>query len=154
MITPQHPIERQLAYAYAQLIDDRRLDELAAIFAPDCRMSGPGYQFDSFAAFRQGLELIRKYDRTFHLVANQIGAWHGDVYEGETYCVASHIYTKDDREMKMDMGIRYRDRIALHDGTYKFTARHLDVVWVQDLPLQMTTVDNPTNLKQMRTTEK
>lgn len=140
MSHPAEQAQRQLAYAYAQLIDDRRLDELAAIFTPDCRLSGPGYAFDSFAAFRQGMELIRRYDRTFHLVANQTGEWRGDSYEGETYCVASHVYQKDGRDMKMDMGIRYRERIVLHEGTYKFSERHLDVVWVQDLPLNTTDV--------------
>ncbi len=127
-----------LACRYAALIDDRRLDELHTIMLPSIRITGPGYVMDTLPEVERGMELLRQYDRTFHMVGNQLGAWSGDgVWSGETYCIASHVYQRDGAEWKLDMAIRYQDRIVRHDGGLRFASRELRLAWVQDLPLTM-----------------
>lgn len=138
MAQVEFPSQWQLACAYARLVDRRQFDALATIMFDDIVVTGPGFDYRSLAAFREGLAILERYDRTFHLVGNQSGEWRGDDYEGETYCVASHIYRTEGGEMKLDMGIRYRECIARRNGACKYTERHLDVVFVQDLPLTMT----------------
>ena len=106
-----------LAYQYARLVDDRRFAELHLVLAQDARIIGPGYTLDSLAAILPGMEVLRNYDRTFHLVANQHGQWEGDsLWRGETYCIASHVYRREDAEWKLDMAIRYQDRIERRPG--------------------------------------
>jgi hypothetical protein len=127
-----------LAFRYAALIDDRRLDQLHTIMLPTIRISGPGYVMDTLPEVERGMELLRQYDRTFHMVGNQLGAWGDDgVWSGETYCIASHVYQRDGVEWKLDMAIRYQDRIVRQDDGLRFAARELRLAWVQDLPLTM-----------------
>ena len=127
-----------LAFRYAALIDDRRLDQLHTIMLPSIRISGPGYVMDTLPEVERGMELLRQYDRTFHMVGNQLGDWGDDgVWSGETYCIASHVYQRDGVEWKLDMAIRYQDRIVRHDGGLRFASRELRLAWVQDLPLTM-----------------
>jgi hypothetical protein len=93
---------------------------------------------DTLPEVERGMELLRQYERTFHMVGNQLGAWGGDgVWSGETYCIASHVYQRDGAEWKLDMAIRYQDRIVRHDGGLRFASRELRLAWVQDLPLTM-----------------
>jgi len=127
-----------LAFRYAALIDDRRLDQLHTIMLPSIRISGPGYVMDTLPEVERGMELLRQYDRTFHMVGNQLGDWGDDgVWSGETYCIASHVYQRDGVEWKLDMAIRYQDRIVRQDDGLRFAARELRLAWVQDLPLTM-----------------
>ena len=127
-----------LAFRYAALIDDRRLDQLHTIMLPSIRISGPGYVMDTLPEVERGMEMLRQYDRTFHMVGNQLGDWGDDgVWSGETYCIASHVYQRDGVEWKLDMAIRYQDRIVRQDDGLRFAARELRLAWVQDLPLTM-----------------
>ena len=44
-----------LAFRYAALIDDRRLDELHTIMLPSIRISGPGYVMDTLPEVERGM---------------------------------------------------------------------------------------------------
>lgn len=128
----------QLASRYARLIDDRQFGDLHRVLAPEIRISGPGYVMDSLPQVIAGMELLRQYDGTYHLVANQLGAWEDDEhYVGETYCIASHLYQRDGVARKLDMAIRYQDRIVRTGAGLRFVERELRIAWTQDLPLQM-----------------
>jgi SnoaL-like domain len=138
METRALPGTLELAWRYAALIDDRRFDELGSIMLPTIRITGPGYVMDTLPEVQRGMEILRQYDRTFHLVGNQLGAWDtADVWTGQTCCVASHVYRRDGAEWKLDMAIRYHDRIVRHADGLRFAARELSLAWVQDLPLTL-----------------
>ena len=127
-----------LAHLYARTVDDRRFDDFHLVLAPHCRISGPGYVMDGLPAILQGMEVLRQYDSTFHLVGNHTGEWQGDdLFIGETYCLASHVYMRDGQEWKLDMAIRYQDRIERLPQGLRFAARELKLAYVQDLPLTM-----------------
>lgn len=125
----------QLANQYVRIVDDREFDEMEDIMWPDFTQQGPGFGADSRDVFIDNLEFLRQYSRTFHLIGSQFGEWDGDSYSGETYCIASHFYTRDEVEHKMDMGIRYQDVIEIRDGVAKYLKRDLNVVWTEDRPL-------------------
>lgn len=129
-------VVRGLAARYAQLADDRDFAGFAEIMTEDFQQQGSGFTFSSRAEFVAGVEKLRDFDRTLHLVGQSLGNWQGNSYRGETWCVASHIYERDGVERKLDMGIRYRETIVRSSGTWKYSKRHLNVVWTQDLPLQ------------------
>jgi hypothetical protein len=125
-----------LAHRYAQLVDDRRFDALHTVLAADARISGPGYVMDGLPVILVGMQKLNEYDRTFHLVGNQLGEWiDADAWTGETYCIASHVYARAGAEWKLDMAIRYQDRIERRPEGLRFVARELRLAWVQDLPL-------------------
>ncbi|MFM7272311.1 MAG: nuclear transport factor 2 family protein [Gammaproteobacteria bacterium] len=127
-----------LAHRYARIVDDRAFDQFAAIMLPGTRISGPGYSMDGLPAILQGMQKLLEFDRTFHLVGNQLGEWQdAQLWVGETYCLASHVYPRDGVEWKLDMAIRYQDRIVRHEGGLRFASRELRLAWVQDLPLTL-----------------
>ena len=125
----------QLANEYVRIVDDRQFDEMEGIMWPDFTQQGPGFGAESRQVFIDNLEFLRQYSRTFHLIGSQFGEWDGDTYKGETYCIASHFYTKDEVERKMDMGIRYQESIEIRDGVAKYIKRDLNVVWSEDRPV-------------------
>jgi hypothetical protein len=124
---------------YARLIDEQRFDELSEIMCEDVHVTGPGFDVTSFQAFRNGLNLLHRYRSTFHFVGNHYGEWRGQVFLGETYCIASHIYEADGTTRKFDMGIRYCDRIVRDGGKLKFRERVLNVAWTQDSAVSLAT---------------
>jgi len=127
---------RILAALYAQFVDNREFDRMREIMVPEFTQQGPGFGSDSLDAFIDNLAVLDNYSATFHLVANQIGQWHNEIYTGETWGIASHLYEQDSISRKLDMGIRYQDTIENTGDGFKYTSRDLNVVWTQDLPLQ------------------
>ena len=129
-------VPMELALEYARCVDEKCFDELDRIMSHDVIISAPDMEWKGVAAFKKQLQILHDYSRTMHLVGNQRGQWNGDEYSGETYCVASHIYERDGVGRKWEVGVRYKDDIALSDGSYRFTRRYLDVLWQSDAPLQ------------------
>ena len=86
------------------------------------------------------LKQIENYKRTMHKVMNVQGEWNENVYKGETYCIASHMFDQDDKPYKLDMGIIYSDVIEIREETPKFTSRTFSLQWkktdILDLPEQ------------------
>lgn len=129
-------IPQALAIKYARYIDDRRFDLMSEIMSEDFSQHGPGFSSGSRAEFIESLSILDNYSATFHLVGNQYGEWNNDIYRGETWSVASHIYEKDGVTRKLDMGIRYQDVIENNGGIARYISRDLKVIWTQDLPCQ------------------
>ena len=130
-------IARHLAALYAKFVDNREFDRMPEIMVPEFSQQGPGFGSQSLAEFINNLEVLNNYSATFHLVANQVGDWHNDIYTGETWGIASHLYEQEGVSRKLDMGIRYQDVIENIGTGFKYTSRDLNVVWTQDLPLQL-----------------
>ena len=131
-------IVQDLALKYAKYVDDKEFDNMASIMAEDVVIAAPTFTCNSLAEFLEQLKFLDNFSATMHMIGNQLGEWEGEIYNGETYCIASHVYEKDGVSRKLEMGIPYKDAIAPMDGTYKYTRRYLDVVWEQDLPLTLS----------------
>ena len=129
-------IPRTLAMKYARFVDDRQFGRMREIMSADFTQEGPGIHSGSLEEFRASLSILENYTATIHLVGNQCGDWHNNIYTGETWSVASHIYEQDGMQRKLDMGIRYQDVIEDVGGNYKYISRNLQIVWTQDLPCQ------------------
>jgi hypothetical protein len=129
-------IARDLATRYAKCMDDRLFDELDQIMVDDVVMAAPEFESKGLAAFQEQVQLLLDYSATMHLLGNQSGNWDGDNYVGETYCVATHIYEKEEIGRKWEVGIRYDDYISKIGDDYKYTRRYLNVLWSSDVPLQ------------------
>ena len=127
-------IPKILAIKYARFVDDRQFDSMREIMVDNFTQSGPGFAAGSLDEFIANLQVLNNYSATFHLVGNQYGEWQNDLYRGETWSVASHIYEKDGEQRKLDMGIRYQDVIETEGTVFKYLSRDLVIVWTQDLP--------------------
>jgi hypothetical protein len=134
-MTDSH-IPYTLAVKYARFVDDRQFERMREIISSNFTQQGPGFASNSADEFLQQLQILNNYSATFHLVGNQYGEWHNEVYTGETYGVASHLYEKEGVPFKLDMGIRYQDVIENTGKGYHYLSRDLNIVWTQDLPTQ------------------
>ena len=135
-------IVAQLGLKYARFVDDKAFDRMQEIMAEDVVMAAPAFECKSLEAFMTQLEFLHQFSGTLHIIGNQLGEWNGDTYQGETYCVASHIYEKNGKGRKLEMGIRYDDTIAPIDGCFKYTRRYLNIVWESDLALSDNSEDS------------
>lgn len=127
---------QQLALRYAQIVDNRDFDAMRGIICEGFTQQGPQWQCHSAAEFIDMLKLLEEnYSATFHMVGNQLGQWQGDIYRGETYSVASHLYERDGQSRKLDMAIRYQEQVVFRDGGYRYTRRDVEIVWTSDQPL-------------------
>jgi hypothetical protein len=127
-------IPQALAVKYARYVDDRLFEKMHEIMSEDFTQRGPRFEAHSLQEFIQSLSVLDKFSTTFHLLGNQYGEWNNDIYRGETWSVASHIYEKDGVTRKLDMGIRYQDVIENIGGIAKYISRDIKVIWSQDLP--------------------
>lgn len=132
------PQEQLLALRYAQLADNRDFGAMRDIISEDFRQQGPNWECKGADAFIDQLKILEQnYSATLHFVGNQIGQWENDCYEGETYSIASHLYDKEGEARKMEMAIRYQERIENVEGSFRYTRRDVNIVWTSDQPLNI-----------------
>ncbi|MDG0980258.1 MAG: nuclear transport factor 2 family protein [Halieaceae bacterium] len=129
-------IEELLALRYASICDKRNFSDIQDIVTEDFTQTGPEWQCDGAEAFEAQLGYLKvNFSATMHMVGNQLGAWGSDIYRGETYSIANHLYQKDGVARKLDMAIRYDEEIRQEHGVYKYARRDVHVIWVSDTAL-------------------
>ena len=130
-------VPSKLSNLYASIIDQRKFSSLNSIMWDDFSMLGQ-FEINGLENFITAMQQLENYQSTMHQVMNIQGEWEENLYKGETYCIASHMFDKDDKPYKLDMGIIYSDVIEIRDGTAKFLSRTFSLKWqktdILDLP--------------------
>ena len=121
-------VPSQLSNLYASIIDQRKFSSLNSIMWDDFSMLGQ-FEINGLENFITAMKQLENYQSTMHQVMNIQGEWEEDFYKGETYCIASHMFDKDDKPYKLDMGIIYSDVIEIRDDTAKFLSRTFSLKW-------------------------
>ena len=121
-------VPSQLSNLYASIIDQRKFSSLDSIMWDDFSMLGQ-FEINGLENFITAMKQLENYQSTMHQVMNIQGEWEEDLYKGETYCIASHMFDKDDKPYKLDMGIIYSDVIEIRDDTAKFLSRTFSLKW-------------------------
>jgi uncharacterized protein (TIGR02246 family) len=128
---------RGLVDRYAQCADRRDRSGFAAGFTPDgILVVGGGREITGREAIGNVLEhLETTYLRTMHFVGNHVVDFVGDGAQGETYCIAHHIYSDNEGERDTSMFIRYNDVYVRTGDGWKMSRRQLDIAWQEDRPV-------------------
>ena len=121
-------VPSKLSNLYASIIDQRKFSSLNSIMWDDFSMLGQ-FEINGLENFITAMQQLENYQSTMHQVMNIHGKWEENLYKGETYCIASHMFDKDDKPYKLDMGIIYSDVIEIRDGTAKFLSRTFLLKW-------------------------
>ena len=121
-------VPSKLSNLYASIIDQRKFSSLNSIMWDDFSMLGQ-FEINGLENFITAMKQLENYQSTMHQVMNIQGEWEEDLYKGETYCIASHMFDKDDKPYKLDMGIIYSDVIEIRDDTAKFLSRTFLLKW-------------------------
>jgi hypothetical protein len=159
-----------LSVAYAAAADARDGEGLASLFVEDGALVVPKLPTDlrpvvtraGHDALRQVAEVLRRYDRTFHLVSNARFEVAGDDASGEVQCVAHHVtaaHRQSDAAGSPGAAppgtappgaapagtapagtdtvwfIRYRDRYRRSGPAWRFVRRELHLQWVEEHPV-------------------
>ena len=130
-------VPSQLSNLYASIIDQRKFSSLNSIMWDDFSMLGQ-FEINGLENFITAMKQLENYQSTMHQNMNVQGEWRENLYTGETYCVASHMFDQDEKPHKLDMGIVYSDVIEVREGTAKFISRNFLLKWkktdVLDIP--------------------
>ncbi len=132
-----------LAFRYALAVDNRDADMLLSVFVPNGAVLGYGENpivFRGEAGLRTMISQVdASFQRTMHNVFNQSFERDQDgAVTGLTTCIASHILPGDDWTL-LDMAIRYHNSYAQEDGSWRFSERRLEVLWVETRAVQKFT---------------
>jgi hypothetical protein len=137
---------RLLVDTYARNVDRRDTDAVAQLFSADGRLVAHFYLGpDGEPVVRRGRAEItaalvaglRPYLGTTHLVGGQVldvGADAGRA-EGETVCLAHHVYERDGARRLLVMAVRYQDDFVCESGVWRFAERQLRLDWRDDRAL-------------------
>ena len=132
-------VQTKLSNLYASIIDQRQFSSLSSIMWDEFSMLGE-FEIIGLENFIAAMQQLENYKSTMHQVMNVQGEWEENIYKGETYCIASHIFDQDDKPYKLDMGIIYSDVIEIRGEAAKFISRTFLLKWKKtdslDLPEQ------------------
>ena len=126
---------RELFDAYAHCADRRDAEGQQALFTVDTRfavyMDGEGteptYVLDGREALAPVFADLNRYDVTTHFNGQSTVTIDGDRATGESYTIAHHVYTEEDRRKIMIASLRYLDTFVKLDGGWYFAERNLIV---------------------------
>jgi hypothetical protein len=132
---------RLLVDTYAHHVDRRDTDAVAELFTEDGRLVAHFYAGpDGSPNVRTGRAEIRaalvagleRYLGTTHVVGGQVVELDGDRADGETVCLAHHVYDGDGVRRLLVMAVRYQDTFVCQAGTWRFAERQLRLDWRHD----------------------
>ena len=115
-------VPSKLSNLYASIIDQRRFTSLSSIMWEEFSMLGE-FEIIGLENFIIAMKQLENYQSTMHQVMNVQGEWDENIYKGETYCIASHMFDQDNKPYKLDMGIIYSDVIEVREEAAKFISR-------------------------------
>jgi uncharacterized protein YneR len=129
---------RELFDAYAHCADRRDAEGQKAVFTVDTRfavfMDGQGtkptYVLDGRGALTPVFADLNRYDVTTHFNGQSTVTIDGNRATGESYTIAHHVYTEDDRSQDHDR-VAPLDTFVKLDGSWYFAERNLIVDWTE-----------------------
>jgi hypothetical protein len=139
MLTPDDLSElRHLVDRYADAVDRRDRDALAAVFTPEgsLRMqAGDGPPGDGWTGpdLVRAVDSVEPYHRTFHHLGGAVfeaGPGSGEA-TGRVLCQAHHYDRTANGPVDLVMLIRYHDHYARTAGGWRFADRIVAVQWTE-----------------------
>lgn len=135
---------RELVEAYAHCADRRDAKGQMGLFTldshfvvyMDAKDPTPTQDLHSREALAPVFADLNQYDATTHFVGQStIFTLEANRATGEAYCLAHHVFMKDEKRRLMLASLRYLDTFAKTDGAWLFAERLLYVDWLEERPL-------------------
>ena len=132
---------RELVEAYAHCADRRDAKGQMALFTADTHFvvymnakdPTPAQELHSREALALVFADLNQYDATTHFVGQStIFTLEANRGKGEAYCLAHHVFMKDEKRRLMLASLRYLDTFAKTDGAWLFAERLLYVDWLDE----------------------
>lgn len=135
---------RELVESYAHCADRRDAKGQMELFTADTRFvvymdaKNPAttQELHSREALAPVFADLNKYDATTHFVGQStILTLEAGRATGEAYCLAHHVFTKDEKRRLMLASLRYLDTFVKTGGAWLFAERLLYVDWLEERSL-------------------
>ena len=133
-----------LACRYAAAVDRRDRAALLGVFTPDATMHverpnrTPG-TMTGHQELARIIDVVSRFPRTVHLVAQGLYVVDGDSAVGEVYCTANHFTANTvGSGRNYLMYIRYLDRYSANRGDWLIAHRELVVDAIEDRPVSIS----------------
>ena len=132
---------RELVEAYAHCADRRDAEGQMALFTADTRFvvymdaknPTPTQELHSREALAPVFADLNKYYATTHFVGQStIFTLEAGRATGEAYCLAHHVFMKDEKRRLMLASLRYLDTFVKIEGAWLFAERLLYVDWLEE----------------------
>jgi uncharacterized protein (TIGR02246 family) len=135
---------RNLIESYASFADAGEPERVAGLFTPDANLVvalTPGAEPTAIRHGRSEIAAamagLSRYWSTTHVIANVTVDVTGDTASGQVGCIAHHIEGIEGERRDRVLYIRYHDKYAKSEGTWRITRREVRVVAVENRPLQI-----------------
>ncbi len=135
---------RNLVESYASFADAGEPERVAGLFTPDAQlivMLTPGAEPTGIrngrAEIAAAMAALSRYWATMHTIANVVVDIKGDTATGQVGCIAHHIEGLEGQRRDRVLYIRYGDVYARSEGTWRIARREVNVVGVENRPLQI-----------------
>jgi ketosteroid isomerase-like protein len=126
-----HVAIQRLMYRYARCADNKDYAGFVEVFSDDAVFDFSGRVVSTLPNIQEMMHALDKYTHTLHQVHNTLYEVTGDAATGETYCIASHLLEDGGRQEKIDMGIRYQDRLHRTPHGWRIAHRSFNLLWSQ-----------------------
>jgi ketosteroid isomerase-like protein len=130
-----HVAIQRLMYRYARCADRKDYAGFAEVFCEDAVFDYSGRLVTPCSAIQEMMHALDNYSCTQHQVHNTLYEVEGDSAEGETYCLASHLFDDAGITRKIDMAITYRDRLRRTPAGWRIANREFKLLWSQTEPV-------------------
>jgi hypothetical protein len=148
MISPEEAADRlairELVEAYAHCADRRDAQGQMSLFTTNTHFvvymnakdPTPSQDLNSREALAPVFADLNKYEATTHFVGQStIFTLEANRATGEAYCLAHHVFTKDEKKRLMLASLRYLDTFVKAQGTWLFAERLLYLDWMEERSL-------------------
>jgi ketosteroid isomerase-like protein len=134
----------ELAARYALAVDERRLDDVAALFTEDCVLVmpqppdtlDPVLAREGRTAVRSALDAVSRLPQTFHaLTGTVLEATGPDAATGTVACTAHHLSGSDGAVGDRVWHLRYSDTYRRTGEGWRFTRRELAIAFIEQRPV-------------------
>ncbi len=135
-----------LVHRYAAGVDDRRFDDVVALFAEDAMLSlpdppgnlEPTAVHHGQAEIRQAISVVAATARTQHAIVGEVytnGPQDGHA-RGRISCIAHHWSVRDDQVTDVAWHLRYDDEYVRTDAGWRLRARALTIDAIEVRPVR------------------
>jgi 3-phenylpropionate/cinnamic acid dioxygenase small subunit len=133
-----------LVHRYAAGMDDRRFEEVVALFANDATLSVPDPpRFLEATAVHRGLAEIERAIgavtaavRTHHAIVGEVYTTEPDGARGRISCIAHHWTRHDDEVTDVVWHLRYDDEYVRTEIGWRFRGRALTIDAIETRPVR------------------
>jgi len=143
-VSSSDPIADRLALSdlvaqYARAVDSRDDEGLQELFASGAvvvipaALAGPDGR--TRIAPADLLASTARFERTRHVVHQQLAKITGDTARAETYGQAHHVYRRGEERRDSAIEVRYQDEFVRTADGWRFSGRELVLDWLTDLPV-------------------